>query len=455
MNLFSASLTARLTRRMLAILIAGFALLLVILTVQYETERDLLRDRSLRAQAGDLAAHIVPQADGVPAVVLPETLAAPYARADRAFVWLLLDAEGRVVASSHGQAEPLAPLPAAGGDPYFRRPDLDGYGDHIGATVTLEGFSPPFFLQVAQGEAHRDVLQDSIIEEFLERSWMWLLFVFAAATGVTLWTVRQSLSSLTRVSTQARAIGPGSLDRRLPKAGLPEEVRPLVDAVNGALDRIESGYAREREFTANAAHELRTPLAVLRVHVETLTDMDEVPEIIEELGGIERLVSQLLWLARADALELHSDEAADLCAVARGVTEQLAPPAARMGKSLALTGAEESSPPVRGNADFLALALRNLVENALAHTPRGGTVEVRFAGPGRIDVIDDGPGVRSGDEARIFERFVRARPQAYEGAGLGLSIAARIAEVHGGRIGVAREPGGGASFSLILPLRDN
>ncbi len=451
MNILSNSLAARLTRRMLAIVALGFVLLLVILNVQYAMERDSLRDRALLAQAADIATHLSFAEDGAPVLSLPDALGEAYDRPDRQYMFALLDGTGRVLDASHGLASPLAPLPGAGDDAYFAFADLSGRGDYYGVTTPVPNTSPPLYLQVAQGSIHPDVLADSLAAEFLEQSWMFLLVLAALLAAVTVWTVRQSLAPLTRLSALARRIGPGSLDRRLPQGGLPEEIVPLVGAVNAALARIEQGYAREREFTANAAHELRTPLAVLKAHIETLSALDEVPQLVEELDGIERLVAQLLWLAQADALELRPDEWAGLQDVALDVTRLLAPVAVRAGKSLELTGAEDGPVRVRGNAGFLALALRNLVENALAHSPPGGTVEVRLRRGGRIDVIDEGPGVAPGDEARIFERFVRLQPHAYGGAGLGLSIARRIAEVHGGRIEVAREPGRGAAFSLVLP----
>lgn len=451
--MFSNSLAARLTRRMLAIIALGFVSLLLILKVQYAMERDSLRDRALLAQAADIAAHISFAESGRPVLSLPPSLDNAYDRPDRQYVFALLDGAGHVLAASHDFTSPLAALPGAGDDPYFAFADLAGRGTYYGVTAPVPGATPPLFLQVAQGSIHPDVLADSLVAEFLEQSWAFLLVLAVLIVAVTIWTVRQSVAPLTRLSALARGIGPGSLDRRLPEEELPDEIVPLVGAVNAALARIERGYAREREFTANAAHELRTPLAVLKAHLETLSGIDEVSQLVEELGGIERLVSQLLWLAQADALEARQGETADLREVATGIARLLGPQAVGAGKSLELTGAEAGSLVVRGNNDFLALALRNLVENALAHTPHGGTVEIRLGG-GRIDVVDEGPGVAPGDARRIFERFVRTRPHAYGGAGLGLSIAARVAEVYGGRIEVAREPGRGAAFSLIVPPGD-
>lgn len=444
--LASDSLEARLIRRMTVIVMLVFVFFLLILNVQYEAERDSLRDRSLRAQAADLAFHVRVDGDGV-ALSLPPNLENAYDRPDRQFIYVIADGSGRILASSHGQDALLAPLPEPDDNIYFSFPDLAGRGAYYGITVPLaKGEKPPLYLQVAQGSLHEDVLADSLVEEFLERSWPFLLLAAAAILLVTVWTVRQALSPLKALSRRARRIGPANLETRLPEQGLPDEVRPLVHAVNRSLARIEEGYRRERDFTANAAHELRTPLAVLKAHIETMSGLEDVPQLLEEMDNVERLVTQLLRLSQADNLVLRPDERADLASVARGVAEQLAPVALAQGKGISL--AEGGPLQVHGNGDFLALALRNLVENALAHTPRGETVEIR-TGPGAsISVIDRGPGVPPEDVERIFERFVRARPEVYAGAGLGLSIARRIAAIHGGAIEVGQAEGGGAVFTL-------
>lgn len=446
---FSSSLAARLTRRMIVIVLLVFVFLLLILKVQYEMERDTLRDRSLLAQAADVAAHVTIADDGV-SLSLPPNLDDAYDRPDRQFIYLIVDEAGRVLASSHGQQALLAPLPEAGSDPYFSLPDLAGRGAYYGVTAPLgKGETPPLYVQVAQGSLHEDVLADSLVEEFLEQSWHFLLLLGAGIISVTVWTVRQSLAPVTALSHLARRIGPANLDRRLPEDGLSLEVLPLVQAVNRSLDRIEEGYRRERDFTANAAHELRTPLAVLKANIETMSGLDEVPQLLEELGGLERLVTQLLRLSQVDNLALRPDEKADLRDVARSVAEQLAPVALAAGKSISLSG--DGPVSVHGNADFLGLALRNLTENALAHTPRGEAVEIRVGPGAAVTVIDRGPGLQPGEEARIFERFFRGRADAYTGAGLGLSIARRIAVIHGGSIETGQEGGKGAAFTLRLP----
>lgn len=452
MNVFrsflGSSLTARLTRRVLVIVTVSFLLLLAILKIQYLIERDSLRDSTLQMQAYDIAVRTSVDGQGKPHVELPEALQAAYARPGRPYLYLILDRNERVLASSHDVGAALAPIPRSGDDAYFRNIDLRNDTAYYGITVPLEG--TPLYVQVAQGAAHADVLEDSLIEEFLEHSWPFLLALALGISAVTVWTVRQSLSPVRRLSFMARNIGPASLDRRLPEDNLPAEITPLVHAVNTSLQRIESGYRREREFTANAAHELRTPLAVLKANIETLSSLEEVPQLIDELADIERLVTQLLRLAQVDNLVLRPGEEADLHAVALAVAQQLAPAALAEGKSIELTG-EEGPVLVRGHADFLALALRNLVENALAHTPRGAGAEIRVGADRSLAVIDEGPGVPAADALRIFERFVRVKPGAYKGAGLGLSIAQRVAAIHGGSIEVGREPGRGAVFTLRLP----
>src|SRR5690606_3333370 len=132
---------------------------------------DTLRDRGLRAQAADIAAHVHAGPEKGVSVDLPETLKAAYGRPDRQYVFFVLDAEGRVLASSHGEEMPMAPIPEAGGEPFFSRADFGKRGAYYGVTLPLEGANPPLYLQVAQGASHPDVLADTLVEEFLERSW--------------------------------------------------------------------------------------------------------------------------------------------------------------------------------------------------------------------------------------------------------------------------------------------
>lgn len=302
-------------------------------------------------------------------------------------------------------------------------------------------------------EHGNELLMDGFVREFLrDAAWAFPLGAIAAL-AVSAWTIRTSLNPLRRASQSAAAISPGDSDVRLPLDDLPSEVLPLVTAVNAALDRLEKGFEMQRRFTANAAHELRTPLAILSAGLEALPPTCEVERLRLDAERMSRLVSQLLRVARLDARPLDVSRIIDLGEVAREVVEHLAPWAMRQGRSLALESAE-GPVVVQGDRDAVADAIRNLVENALTHSPQGGEVAVQVDGQGAVSVLDGGPGVPTELRERIFERFWRSpeRRGSGVGAGLGLSIVAETARAHAGEVTVGEAPGGGARFTMTLPL---
>ena len=171
-----------------------------------------------------------------------------------------------------------------------------------------------------------------------------------------------------------------------------------------------------------------------------------------DVARMSRLVNQLLSVAQLEALAVSADETADLQAIAVDVAASLAPLALKRGRSVAVTGAA-APVAVRGNAESLRQALRNLIENALQHTPAGTEVEIEVTGEPAVHVSDRGPGVPPELRNRVVQRFWRADRRKGEGSGLGLAIVSRILAAHGGRLTVDDAPGGGARFSLRLPAR--
>jgi signal transduction histidine kinase len=251
-------------------------------------------------------------------------------------------------------------------------------------------------------------------------------------------------------SQRAEAITPNSLEVRLPTSSLPREIEPLAKAINQALDRLEEGFTRQREFTADAAHELRTPLSILRMRVEAMNDPATARPLLNDIDAMTRVVSQLLEMSELDAMMVDPSLKTDLSDLGERVVTYLAPYALARKKRIALSGADRPV-WVHGDPDILFQAARNLVENAIEHTPARRSVEVEIAAPGTLKVIDNGPGVSDSERALLFKRFWRRDRRLSKGAGLGLSIVSRIVEAHGGSVRVDNRPqGGGAVFTIEL-----
>lgn len=292
---------------------------------------------------------------------------------------------------------------------------------------------------------------DVFVAEFLkEAAWTFPLFV-GGVIAVVVVTVRSTLRPLKACSRQADSIGPAHPGSRIPATGVPSEVAPLVAAANLALDRLEQGFEAQRKFTAHAAHELRTPLAILTAGLESLPPGAEVKALRADAARMGRLVDQLLRVARLAALPQSSKQLVDLGAWAAGVIAQMAPWAVSELRPLAYEGPVEPV-WVTADTDALEAALRNLIENAVHHSPPGLEVVVRVGRNGDLRVIDRGPGVAPDMRRRVFERFWRAPGQDGPGAGLGLAIVEEVAQALGGAVEVEDTEGGGATFVLRCRL---
>ena len=276
-----------------------------------------------------------------------------------------------------------------------------------------------------------------------------MVIVLLSAALIVPFVIRGALRPLQAASRDAARIDLRSRDLRLPDGdGVPSELIALVRSINAALARLDEGFSRQQRFTAEAAHELRTPLAVLAARIDSQSESDATVGMRRDVERMRTLVDQLLFIARLERQDMRRDEQLDLVALARDVVADCTPLAIGQGRRLALTPEVERL-PVRASRLALESALSNLIQNAVRAEPPGGTVDVVVRAPAEILVIDHGAGISPAERERVFEPFWR-RDEAHTGAGLGLAIVTEAAVAHGGGVSIAETPGGGATFRFKL-----
>ncbi|MDN3278292.1 ATP-binding protein [Frankia sp. RB7] len=397
------------------------------------SEIDQLHRAAMRAQAETLAERIAVQPDGRVTFNLPDSLRGLYSEAYGRYQYDIRDADGRLLFSSHKKSGDVESDSISGAD----------VTQTIGDTIVR--------IQVAEDLSHRDVITDDIVSNFFRRVGWITIPILLILLAIDIIIFRRALAPLWMASEEASNIGPSRTDVRLPTQQIPREIMPLVTAVNQALDRLEDGFRVQRQFTADAAHQLRTPLAILRTRIETLGDGAAKQALHDDIAGMSRIVAQLLEIAELDTLVLDPGETADLRAVCAEVVGAIAPFAIAQHKDIALRGAD-APVMIHGNSEMLQRAVFNLAENAIKFTEKETSVDVEVGDDGSVRVRDCGPGVTEAERELIFQRFWRRDRQRSDGAGLGLSIVRGVADDHDATVAVDNLPGGGAEFTLRFRL---
>ena len=276
---------------------------------------------------------------------------------------------------------------------------------------------------------------------------------------------RRVLRPVDQMTQTAQRISGRHLEQRLQVSGSGDELDRLATTLNAMLDRLNTVIRQMRQFSADASHELQTPLTILKGELEVALRTPRSPAEyqrvlnsgLEEIDRLDKLVAGLLLLARADAGVLRLDpQTVDLSALVTEVGDLARALADGRGIDLRLTGVEPVA--VHGDREHLRRLMLNLVDNAVKYTPSGGRVTISLrsdAGWAALKVTDTGIGISEDERRMIFDRFHRATDTRWRdvaGVGLGLSIARSIAVAHGGRIDVESTPGHGSVFTLVLPL---
>jgi two-component system, OmpR family, heavy metal sensor histidine kinase CusS len=439
-----------------AALLLGCALgVLYWIVVQHAIEED---DRALADKLFALRAHIR-EAGG--AEGLRGEMQAMHADEGSTYSVRVLDANGQPVAQTPGMDELLAAhvFPQATTAAAAERATAGRFG------------GKPFVLRVAQetagdGQLYTvQVAQDrSRDAEFTRRFGALLIGVLAvgvlAAAIIAVTVARRGLRPLTAMMNSVQRIGPNRLDERVAPTGWPRELQPLAIAFDEMLDRLEESFTRLSQFSADLAHELRTPIANIRGEAEVALTRPRAPEeyrkVLESsLAECERLsavIESLLFLARAEAADRHIQTTRF---DGRAELEKIAAFYQTLADERAVTLRCSGEAQIDADPVLFRRAIGNLVENALRFTPDAGVISIairRCDGSVEVSVQDNGSGIEPHHLPRVFDRFYRAdQARSSHGSGLGLALVKSIATLHGGSATIASQPGNGTTVTLAFP----
>ncbi|HEX4182368.1 MAG TPA: HAMP domain-containing sensor histidine kinase [Caulobacteraceae bacterium] len=439
------SLRARLVVALLTVGVLGAVAIAVLAETDRLSASDALEDTSLPTQARDVIRKMRFDRDGrLQHLSVPMRWRQAYSVPGGAY-YTVFDPVGRAIQSSQNLARPLARLDLLPGRSHSAL-QIVGTAQDLVLTV-----GAPYGYELTVGRSNPGVLHEADPDPWFDFLPLVVLLGVILISVVLVWGLAEwMLSSIRRASKEASAIGPNSTGARLSIDGLPAEVRPLAQAVNGALDRVQAGYDAEKRFTANAAHALRTPLAVIDLRLQRAASTGEVDVggLRHDLKDIARLVAGLLNLAHAE--HRRSAGPLNLARLLREEAARLQPLLHDRGRDIAVEAPDTVT--VQGDTRALRDMIGALLENALTHGAGQVTASLDTEAEDASAVLriaDEGAGVPSADWELVFERF-RKRDASSPGAGLGLAIVREVAEAAGGEAAFV----GPAAVCVRLPLLD-
>ena len=411
-------------------------------------ERAAFFERKVLADRARLLAEALEPAPGGGLSLSP----ARYSREGEAgeFGYVVLDAAGKQLLSSSPFAAGLLGGLARGDKQVFSALAAGGR-QYRAVSFPVTVAERPLWIMLGWNLSQEDVIHDDVLQNFLRNALLITLPLLGLLLPLNALVVRRFFRPVLEVSRQVQALEPARTDARLSTASLPSEILPLADAFNAALGRVEKSYQLQKEFTADAAHELRTPLTVLDARLQNLPASEARTALLGDARLMARIVGQLLEMAKLDRPDGAGGET-DLLEVARNVVGDLAIEAIRKGQTLGLSEPDGvCALRVVAHEQDVWHMLRNLVENAIRHTPAGTTIDVVIGADGSLTVQDDGPGIPQELHEHIFKRFWRRKRSDGSGAGLGMAIVQRVAQANGGSITLRSEEGKGTAFIVRLP----
>jgi signal transduction histidine kinase len=416
-----------------------------------------IEERSLLAQAAEWAQRVETDVSGGLRFDPPDEPSngpdAPYTGLLKGptpiYGYALLASDGREIASSTNYVLSRTATVARPGEPtLLEGPDRTSGNLLFVAEVYLPEHDA--FLRVARLRSDEGARANTFFAHVLEDLGWLALAILVGVTVATAITIRISLAGLKRVARQAELLDVENLATgHLDAASAPREIQPIVTAFNACLARISSGMQAKREFSIHVAHELRTPLADLRLRIEGADTGEDQSAMLRDIDAMSRLIEQLLHIARLDASASFTLAPLDLTQTVPHILSDLAPRLVARGWDLELIACKNTKVWVIGDEILIALVLRNLLENVIRHAGPGGIVQVSI-GPGpQLMFSDNGTGVPPAARPHLFERFTVRRGDLRNGSGLGLAICRSAMERLGGGIELAQPaPGPGSCFIM-------
>jgi heavy metal sensor kinase len=372
--------------------------------------------------------------------------------------------EGEVLFQSEGFRKHSLPVPrqtTSSGRPTFVNLAASGQGHERLARRLVAGSGAPLLVEVSVSLAQSDRALSELLTILLLTGP--LVVAFALGGGYLL--ARKALAPVDRMVATAQQITSKRLDQRLMAPNRSDELGRLAGTFNEMIARLERSFDEIRRFTADAAHELRTPLASMRTEAEVALRAARSPErdrvvledLLEEIDRLTSLVTQLLFLCREDSgLATGPRQLVRLDEVLKDAANHMQVLAREKGLALEIDGTARCQ--VSGEADRLRQLFFNLLDNAIKYTPAGGQIRIWWEcrdGKASVFVVDSGIGIPAAHLSRVFDRFYRVDPSRsldFDGTGLGLAICRSIAEAHGGQIMVSSDAGAGCTFTVLLPI---
>lgn len=445
------SLSSRLILVFVAYLLVSFVL--IALTVCYftslstEKRNSFSFDEQFRIVSSGLQFDVAGKPEGFH---LREDKAWIYSVSETDLQYRILDRDGNVLFSSVPNGAALVPDTPSLGRP---QKNFDLHRGSVVQHVRTRTYSQPtasaqiYAIQIGMSDRMLAAMQLRFTHPISQGTVIILILLtvlFLAMSTIAFVTVRRMLKPLQDVSTIAAQISPRHLQQRLPLERVPGELAPLLQALNDALERLEKGFSEQQEFLATTAHELKTPLALLRGELELADDLASRELLLGDVDRISRHVHQLLSLAEVREVRNFQFEEYDISLIVKDVAQYLQRQADRAGVSLRLVNILPR--PMNMDRSAIFVLLKNLLENAIQHSSAGNTVFICIS-EHDLRVIDEGEGVLQEHMPLLFTRFWRSsRRRSAGGAGLGLTICQEVASAHGWKLAVENQIIGAAFF---------